>query len=80
MTGVQTCALPIWYGNQGETYFVYSYNPGTGFTRDMAEDVNGGSWMSPRGVRIGDVLYVVKGNAVESYSLKTFKKIDDLLI
>ncbi len=68
------------YGNQGETYFVYSYNPGTGFTRDMAEDVNGGSWMSPRGVRIGDVLYVVKGNAVESYSLKTFKKIDDLLI
>ena len=68
------------YGNQGETYFVYSYDPGVGFTQDLAEDINGGSWMSPRGVRIGDVLYVVKGNAVESYSLKTFTKVDDLLI
>ena len=53
---------------------------GAGFTQDMAEDVNGNSWMSPRGVRIGEVLYVVNGNAVESYAIGSYEKIDDLLI
>lgn len=68
------------YADGGDDYYVYSYEPGVGFIEDMVEDVNGGSWMAARGVRIDNVLYVVKGNAVESYSLDTFKKIDDLLI
>lgn len=67
------------YRDGRQTYFVYSYDDGA-FTQDMAEDVNGNSWMSPRGVRIGEVLYVVNGNAVESYAVGTYQKIDDLLI
>lgn len=67
------------YDDGRQTYFVYSYDDGV-FTQDMAEDVNGNSWMSPRGVRIGEVLYVVNGNAVESYAIGSYEKIDDLLI
>ena len=67
------------YDDGRQTYFVYSYDKGA-FSQDMAENVNGSSWMSPRGVRIGDVLYVVNGNAVESYAIGSYEKIDDLLI
>lgn len=66
-------------GSRSEEFCVYSYSDGS-FSRQMREDVNGTGWQPARGVRIGDVLYVVKGNAVESYRIGGYQKIDDLLI
>lgn len=63
-----------------EMYYVFSYDDATGFSQLMAEDVNGRSWMGTRGLYIGDTLYVVNGNALESYRIGTFEKIDDLLL
>lgn len=63
-----------------ETYYVFGYDDGEGFVQLMAEDVNGGTWLGARGVFIGDTLYVVKGNAVESYRIGTYEKVDDLLL
>lgn len=63
-----------------ETYYVFDYVDGEGFEQLMAEDVNGGGWTGTRGVYIDDTLYVVKGNAVESYRIGSYEKVDDLLI
>ncbi len=66
-------------GSRSEEFCVYGYSDGS-FSQQMREDVNGTGWQPARGVRIGNVLYVVKGNAVESYEIGTYNKIDDLLI
>lgn len=63
-----------------ETYYVFDYADGAGFAQLMAEDVNGNGWTGTRGVYIDDTLYVVKGNAVESYRIGTYEKVDDLLL
>lgn len=63
-----------------EMYYVFSYDEANGFNLDMEEEVNGASWLGTRGVYIKDKLYVVKGNAVESYRLGSFEKVDDLLL
>lgn len=63
-----------------ETYYVFDYADGEGFDQLMAEDVNGGGWTGTRGVYIDDTLYVVKGNAVESYRIGSYEKVDDLLL
>lgn len=63
-----------------ETYYVFDYVDGEGFEQLMAEDVNGGGWTGTRGVYIDDTLYVVKGNAVESYRIGSYEKVDDLLL
>ena len=46
----------------------------------MEEDVAGDSYMSTRGVYIDDRFYVVKGNAIESYRMGSFEKIDDIIL
>lgn len=33
-----------------------------------------------RGVYSGDMLYIVSGNTVESYTMDTFQKIDDIVL
>ncbi|WP_282209596.1 beta-propeller domain-containing protein [Parvibacter caecicola] len=63
-----------------EAYAVYGYSEDNGFSQHMLEETNGTGWVPTRGIRIGDVLYVVKGNAVESYRIGDYQKIDDLLI
>ncbi|XCP85623.1 beta-propeller domain-containing protein [Roseburia hominis] len=63
-----------------EMYYVFSYDKTNGFNLDMKEEVNGNSWLVTRGVYIEDKLYVVKGNAVESYRLGSFEKVDDILL
>ena len=63
-----------------EAYAVYGYSNESGFSQHMLEDTNGTGWVPTRGIRIGDVLYVVKGNAIESYRIGDYQKIDDLLI
>ncbi|WP_080801834.1 beta-propeller domain-containing protein [Arabiibacter massiliensis] len=63
-----------------ETYYVFDYADEAGFAQLMAEEVNGSGWTGTRGVYIDDTLYVVKGNAVESYRIGTYEKVDDLLL
>lgn len=63
-----------------EHYYVFQYKEGEGFVLAMDEEVNGGGWQTTRGVYIEDTLYVVKGNAVESYDMKNYQKIDDILL
>lgn len=64
----------------GEKYFVFSYDEKNGFQCEMSEEVNGNSMWAARGVYIGDTLYVVKGNVIEAYSLKDYKKTDDIIL
>lgn len=66
--------------NMDEQYYIFSYDAEDGFVVEMNERVNGGSYMSTRGVYIDDRFYVVKGNAIESYRMGTFEKIDDILL
>lgn len=67
------------YGNY-ENYYIFGYCKEDGFELQMNEEVNGNSYMCTRGLYIGDRLYVVKGNAVESYQMGSFEKVDDILL
>lgn len=67
------------YGNS-EMYYIFSYDKTNGFNQEMEEEVNGMSYMGTRGIYIEDKLYVVKGNAIESYHIGDYKKIDDILL
>lgn len=64
----------------GQNYYLFEYDEDNGFSCNMEEEINGSGMRSTRGVYIGDVLYVVQGNIVESYSLKDFAKIDDIIL
>lgn len=64
----------------GQTYFLFEYDEKNGFICNMAEEINGSGARSTRGVYIDEVLYVVQGNIIESYSLKDFAKIDDIIL
>jgi uncharacterized secreted protein with C-terminal beta-propeller domain len=46
----------------------------------MEEEINGSSMMNARGVYIDDILYVIQGNVIESYSLKDYQKVDDIIL
>ena len=66
------------YGEQMH-YYLYSYDSEKGFTCLM-DKVFGGYVNDLRGLYVGDTLYLAEGNAVESFSLETFEKIDDLVL
>ena len=68
------------YTEGGETYFVFSYDAENGFVCRLQEMVNGNSYAEPRGVYIGDVLYIVKGNIIEAYDLNSYSKVGDIII
>ena len=68
------------YEEGSECYYLFSYDEEKGFECLMKEHVNGDGFSSARGLYIGKVLYVVKGNIIEAYSLETYKKINDLII
>lgn len=63
-----------------ENYYVFSYSDNTGFQKEMEEQVNGSGYQSTRGLYIEDILYVVKGNIIESYNMLGYEKIDDIII
>lgn len=67
-------------GNDSEAYYVFGYDQENGFTCKMEQEINGGSSGGARGLYIGDILYVVRGNIIETYSLDNFEKIDDLIL
>lgn len=64
----------------GEKYFLFGYDKEEGFQCRLSERINGSSDNGARGVYIDEVLYVVKGNVIEGYSLKDYKKIDDIIL
>ena len=45
--------------NNGENYYVFSYNDTNGFECLMNETVNGNGYQSARGVYVDNTLYVV---------------------
>ena len=67
-------------GNNGENYYVFSYNDTNGFECLMNETVNGNGYQSARGVYVDNTLYVVKGNIIEAYDMAGYQKIDDLIL
>lgn len=68
------------YKESSEIYYVFSYDEAGGFTVKMEKVVNGNGMKAARGVYINDILYVVKGNVIEAYSMKDYNKIDDLIM
>lgn len=68
------------YEGNGEKYYVFTYDADNGFECLMDETVNGNSYQTARGVYIDTVLYVVKGNIIEAYSMKDYQKVDDIIL
>lgn len=64
----------------GQKYYVFSYDEKNGFICNMEEEINGGGYGFTRGVYINDTLYVVQGNVIEAYNMKDYKKIDDIVL
>ena len=46
----------------------------------LHEEINGNNMRITRGIYIEDTLYVIQGNIIEAYSLKDFKKVDDIIL
>ena len=64
----------------GREYYTFSYDEKQGFTCTMHEEINGNNMRITRGIYIEDMLYVIQGNIIEAYSLKDFKKVDDIIL
>ena len=61
-------------------YCLFSYTEEKGFQCNMKEKIYGGNMQPTRGIYIQDRLYVIRGNALVAYSLKTYKKVDDCVL
>lgn len=46
----------------------------------MEEEINGSGYYGARGIYIDQTLYVIEGNIIEAYSLKDYKKVDDIIL
>ena len=66
--------------NGAETYYVFSYDEEKGFDCRMKEQINGSGYQAARGVYIGELLYVVKGNIIEAYQIGDYQKVDDIIL
>lgn len=64
----------------GERYYLFSYDEKNGFECRMSEEINGRSVRAARGIYIEDTLYIVCGNVIEAYSLKDYRKTQDLIL
>lgn len=63
-----------------QMYYLFSYTEEKGFQCNMKEKVYRSDALSTRGIYIKDRLYVIHGNVLKAYSLKTYKKVDDCLL
>ena len=66
--------------NGAETYYVFSYDEEKSFDCRMKEQINGSGYQAARGVYIGELLYVVKGNIIEAYQIGDYQKVDDIIL
>lgn len=67
-------------GENRQMYYLFSYTEEKGFQCNMKEKIYGSDALSTRGIYIKDRLYVINGNVLKAYSLKTYKKVDDCLL
>ncbi len=67
-------------GENRQMYYLFSYTEEKGFQCNMKEKIYGSDVLSTRGIYIKDRLYVINGNVLKAYSLKTYKKVDDCLL
>lgn len=67
-------------GENRQMYYLFSYTEEKGFQSNMKEKIYGSDALSTRGIYIKDCLYVIHGNVLKAYSLKTYKKVDDCLL
>lgn len=67
-------------GENRQMYYLFSYTEEKGFQCTMKEKIYGSDALSTRGIYIKDRLYVIHGNVLKAYSLKTYKKVDDCLL
>lgn len=67
------------YGGNGDVYYLFSYDGADGFQEVFSRELAayGGD---VRGVYSGETFYLIAGNTVESYTLSTFEKIDDIVL
>lgn len=65
------------YGNEAH-YYIFTYGE-NGFECVFDRELTGVS-SDVRALYAGDTLYLVAGNIVESYRLKTFEKLDDIVL
>ena len=68
--------FPAWGENQH--YYIFSYDK-DGFTCVMDRTLSG-HYSEIRALYVGDILYLTAGNTIESYSLDTFEKLDDIVL
>lgn len=68
------------YTNGGQNYYIFGYHEEEGFVCKMEEEINGNTSQVPRGVYIDETIYIVQGNVIEAYSLKDYKKVDDIIL
>lgn len=59
-------------------YYIFSYDEKNGFKCIFDHVLTG--YSEGRGVYAGDTFYLVAGNTVESFTMDTFKKIDDIVL
>lgn len=72
-------------GTCDETYVIYSYHAGSGFRQEASYNLrellsDSDTAYDTRGLYIDDVLYLVNGNAISSYSLDTYEPLDSIQI
>lgn len=67
-------------GENRQMYYLFSYTEEKGFQCNMKEKIYGSDALATRGIYIKDRLYVIHGNVLKAYSLKTYKKVDDCLL
>ena len=66
------------YCDNGAEYYVFSYGE-EGFTCEFEKDMVGYN-SNVRGIYVGDRFYIVTDSTVESFTLDSFDKIDDLVL
>lgn len=67
-------------GENRQMYYLFNYTEEKGFQCNMKEKIYGSDALSTRGIYIKERLYVIHGNVLKAYSLKTYKKVDDCLL
>lgn len=67
-------------GENRQMYYLFSYTEEKGFQCNMKEKIYGSDALATRGIYIKNRLYVIHGNVLKAYSLKTYKKVDDCLL
>ena len=63
---------------EDQHYYIFSYDK-DGFSCVMDRTLSG-HYSEIRALYVGDILYLAAGNTIESYSLDTFEKLDDIVL